>query len=158
MRASGRIFTDAAGLVEFDTPEELSLAGIEATVGEYAQSARAALLAGFDGVELHAASGYLPMQFLSTGTNRRRDAYGGTAAKRLRFTLEVLEALGEVWGADCVGLRICPGNTFNDLHDENPVETYEALLRAIAPMQLAYLHVIRSPHAAIDALPKKSGE
>ena len=151
VRASGRMFTDAAGLVEFDAPEELSLAGVQATIGEYAQSARAAQLAGFDGVELHAASGYLPMQFLSTGTNRRRDAYGGTLAKRLRFTVEVLEVLSEVWGAECVGLRICPGNPFNDVHDGNPVETYEALLRTVAPMGLAYLHVIRSPDAAIDA-------
>ena len=151
VRASGRMFTDAAGLVEFDTPEELSPAGIQATIGEYAQSARAAQLAGFDGVELHAASGYLPMQFLSTGTNRRHDAYGGTLSKRLRFTVELLEALSEVWEPECVGLRICPGNHFNDLHDEHPVETYEALLRTVAPMELAYLHVIRSPDAAIDA-------
>jgi N-ethylmaleimide reductase len=151
IRASGRIFTDEAGLVEFDTPEQLSPAGIEATIGEYAQSARAAQLAGFDGVELHAASGYLPMQFLSTGTNRRRDAYGGSLKRRLRFTVEVLEALSEVWGAECVGLRICPGNPFNDLHDEQPLETYEALLGAVAPLNLAYLHVIRSPNAALDA-------
>ena len=114
-------------------------------IGEYAQSARAAQLAGFDGVELHAASGYLPMQFLSTGTNQRHDAYGGTLAKRLRFTVEVLETLSEVWGPQRVGLRICPGNPFNDLHDEDPVATYEALLRAVAPMDLAYLHVVRSP-------------
>jgi N-ethylmaleimide reductase len=151
LRASGHMFTDAAGAVEFDMPEELSLTGIQATVGEYAQSARAAQLAGFDGVELHAASGYLPMQFLSTGTNHRADAYGGTLAHRLRFVIEVLEALSEVWGADSVGLRICPGNHFNDLHDENPTETYRALLHAVAPMGLAYLHVVRSPDKAIDA-------
>jgi N-ethylmaleimide reductase len=151
VRASGRMFTDAAGLVEFDTPEMLSLAGIQATIGEYAQCARAAQLAGFDGVELHAASGYLPMQFLSTGTNHRSDAYGGTLAHRLRFTLEVLETLSEVWGAEHVGVRICPGNPFNDLHDEDPLQTYAALLRTVAPMDLAYLHVIRSPDASIDA-------
>jgi N-ethylmaleimide reductase len=151
LKASGRIFTDAAGLVEHDVPEELSLTGIQATIGEYAQSARAAQLAGFDGVELHAASGYLPMQFLSTGTNQRADDYGGTLAGRLRFTMEVLEALSQVWGAACVGLRICPGNPFNDLHDDNPVATYEALLRAVTPMNLAYLHVVRSPDAKLDA-------
>jgi N-ethylmaleimide reductase len=151
VRAHGHIFTDAAGLVEFDTPEELSPAGIQATIGEYAQSARAAQLAGFDGVELHAASGYLPMQFLSTGTNQRHDAYGGTLHKRLRFAVEVLETLSEVWGPGSVGLRICPGNRFNDLHDADPVATYETLLRTVAPMNLAYLHVIRSPDAAIDA-------
>ncbi|MBS0577860.1 MAG: alkene reductase [Proteobacteria bacterium] len=151
VRASGRIFTDAAGLVEFDTPLELSVEGIRDTIGEYAQSARAAQLAGFDGVELHAASGYLPMQFLSTGTNLRRDAYGGTLAKRLRFVIEVLETLAEVWGADRVGLRICPGNPFNDMRDEDPVGTYTALLGAVSAMDLAYLHVIRSPLTSIDA-------
>ncbi len=151
LRASGRMFTDTAGLVEFDTPEELSIEGIRATIGEYAQSGRAAQLAGFDGVELHAASGYLPMQFLSTGTNHRMDAYGGALTHRLRFVVEVLEALSEVWGAGQVGLRICPGNPFNDLRDENPVETYEALLRTVAPLNLAYLHVIRSPDATLDA-------
>ncbi len=151
LRARGRMFTDAAGLVDFDAPEALSTEGIQATIAEYAQSARAAQLAGFDGVELHAASGYLPMQFLSSGTNQRGDAYGGSLANRLRFTLEVLEALAGVWGAQQVGLRICPGNPFNDLQDEHPLETYQGLLRAVTPMNLAYLHVIRSPDPALDA-------
>ena len=72
-------------------------------------------------------------------------------ANRLRFVIEVLEALSEVWGADSVGMRICPGNHFNDLHDEDPIETYRALLQAVTPMGLGYLHVVRSPDKAIDA-------
>lgn len=151
LRAAGKIFTDAAGLVDFDMPEALTLGGIEQVIGEYAEAARAARRAGFDGVELHAASGYLPMQFLSTGTNRRTDAYGGDLAGRLRFVIETLEALSGVMGAERVGVRICPGNPFNDLHDARPLETYAALLKRLSPLGLAYLHVIRSPDVALDA-------
>ena len=151
LRAAGRIFTDQAGLVEHDEPQALTLAEIPAVIEAYAAAARAARDAGFDGVELHAASGYLPMQFLSSGTNLRRDAYGGSLSRRLRFALEVLEALVAACGEGRVGLRICPGNPFNDIHDAAPLETYTQLLRALAPLPLAYLHVIRSPDAALDA-------
>jgi N-ethylmaleimide reductase len=151
LRAAGKIFTDAAGLVDFDLPEALTLSEIPTVIGEYAQAARAAQQAGFDGVELHAASGYLPMQFLSTGTNLRRDAYGGGLTGRLRFVTECLEALSAVRGAGRVGLRICPGNPFNDLTDAQPLETHAQLLRHVAPLGLAYLHVVRSPDPSLDA-------
>jgi len=151
VRARGQMFTDAAGLVDFDVPEALSIAEVRGVIDEYTHAARAAQLAGFDGVELHGASGYLPMQFLSTGTNHRTDAYGGSLVARLRFAHETLEALSSVLGADRVGLRICPGNPFNDLEDANPPETYAALLQALKSLRLAYLHVIRSPVAALDA-------
>lgn len=151
VRAAGRMFTDAAGPVEFDMPEALTPGGIADVIGEYAHAARQAQRAGFDGVELHAASGYLPMQFLSTGTNLRSDAYGGSVAGRVRFVIETLEALIGMFGAGRVGLRICPGNPFNDITDQNPLETHAALLSQVAPLALAYLHVIRSPDAAIDA-------
>jgi N-ethylmaleimide reductase len=151
VRAAGKIFTDAAGPVEHDMPEALTVGGIADVIGEYAHAARQAQRAGFDGVELHAASGYLPMQFLSTGTNQRSDAYGGDIAGRVRFVIETLEALSGMFGAGRVGLRICPGNPFNDLHDEQPLETHAALLKQVAPLGLAYLHVVRSPDAAIDA-------
>ena len=151
IRARGMMFTDAAGLVDFDPPEALTPAEVVAVIAEYQHAARAAQLAGFDGVELHGASGYLPMQFLSTGTNQRSDAYGGSLTARLRFTVETLEALCDVWGADRVGLRICPGNPFNDIEDANPAETYRALLAAVSPIGLAYVHVIRSPDAQLDA-------
>ena len=126
-----KMFTDAAGLVDFDIPEELSVDDIEAVLGGTARR-RAAQLAGFDGIELHAASGYLPMQFLSTGTNQRADRYGGTLAGRLRFVVETLRRSSGVWGAEHVGLRICPGNPFNDVHDEKPLETTAPLLRTLA--------------------------
>ena len=151
LRAAGRMFTDTAGLVEFDLPEALTLPEVQAVLDEYAHAARQAQRAGFDGVELHAASGYLPMQFLSSGTNLRHDGYGGALRARLRFVIECLEALLAVMGEGRVGLRICPGNPFNDIHDERPQETYAGLLRSVAPLRLAYLHVIRSPDAALDA-------
>jgi N-ethylmaleimide reductase len=91
------------------------------------------------------------MQFLSSGTNRRGDAYGATLSGRLRFVVECAEALSAAIGAARVGLRICPGNPFNDLHDERPWETYTELLKCLAPLGLAYLHVIRSPDRALDA-------
>jgi N-ethylmaleimide reductase len=151
LRAQGRMFTDAAGPVEFDVPEALSSAEVPSVIAEFAHAARNARCAGFDGVELHAASGYLPMQFLSTGTNRRADGYGGTLNKRLRFVIETLEALSAECGAERVGLRICPGNPFNDLHDEDPAETYRQLLSALRSLPLAYLHIVRSPRSDLDA-------
>jgi len=151
VRAAGKIFADEVGLVDLDTPEALTLAEIQAVIGEYAAAARAAQQAGFDGVELHGASGYLPMQFLSTGTNQRTDGYGGSLNARLRFVIETLEALGGALGAGRVGLRICPGNPFNDLKDELPLETYAALLRQLSGLKLAYLHVVRSPDPTLDA-------
>lgn len=143
IQAKGEMFTDAVGMAAFEMPEALTIDEIQQTIADYAQSSRNAIEAGCDGVELHCTSGYLPAQFLSTGTNQRDDSYGGSLENRLRFVLEVLEAMTEAVGAGRVGIRICPGNSFNDLTDENPKETFGALLTAINPMGLAYLHVIR---------------
>lgn len=150
--AKGRIYADGAGQVEMDMPRALETHEIAGVIEEYAHAARLALEAGFDGVELHCASGYLPMQFLSTGTNRRADRYGGSASNRIRFTIEVLEALCGVAGAGRVSFRICPGNPFNDIHDDDPAETYAALLEAATPMDLAYLHLIRLDVPQVDGL------
>jgi N-ethylmaleimide reductase len=151
VRAKGQIYTDAAGMVDLDEPRALRLDEIPGVIMEYRHATQCALQAGFDGVELHCTSGYLPAQFLSTGTNLRTDAYGGSVQNRVRFVLEVLEAMTAVAGSGRVGMRICPGNPFNDLHDENPHETFAALLDAVSPMKLAYLHVIRSPRRSLDA-------
>jgi len=143
IQANGEMYTDAAGMQPNDMPEEMSLAEIEQTIADYAQATKNAMAAGCDGVELHCTSGYLPAQFLSTGTNKRSDKYGGSLENRLRFVTDVLQAMiGEV-GAGRVGMRICPGNPFNDLSDDNPEETFRALIKSINPMGLAYLHVIR---------------
>jgi N-ethylmaleimide reductase len=92
-------------------------------------------------MELHAATGYLPNQFQVTGSNRRTDAYGGFLEKRTRFTLEVIEALCGVRGADRVGIKVGPGFTVNDTFDDDPAETYTYLVRCLNPLGLAYLHV-----------------
>lgn len=148
--ARGEMFTDQEGMVPLDAPRALETHEISAIVDEYRHATQNAFAAGFDGVELHCTSGYLPAQFLSTGSNKRSDQYGVTLENRARFALEVLEAMASVQGSDRVGMRICPGNPFNDLQDENPQETFEYLLGEADGMDLAYLHVIRMPAGGVD--------
>lgn len=152
IRARGEIYTDQAGMQPFDEPQALSLEEISQVVGEYRQATANALEAGFDGVELHCTSGYLPAQFLSTGSNRREDEYGGSVANRCRFVLEVLQGMCSVDGSGRVGFRICPDNPFNDLRDEDPGETFEHLLAGARALDPAYLHVIRLPRGRVDNL------
>lgn len=152
IQAAGELYTDQAGMVTLDTPRALTSQEIPGIVEQYAEATSNAYAAGFDGVELHCTSGYLPAQFLSTGTNHRDDAYGGSLENRLRFVLEVLQAMTAVDGSGRVGMRICPGNPFNDLHDENPEETFDALLAKVQSMGLAYLHAIRMPAGGVDNL------
>jgi N-ethylmaleimide reductase len=150
IRAAGQMFTDTDGMVDFDMPRALETDEIPALIAEFGQATRNAMEAGFDGVELHAASGYLPMQFLSTGTNTRTDRYGGPAENRIRAVVEMLEAMSAAAGPGRVGIRICPGVLFNDIQDDDPAETYSALLRAIDPMGLAYLHLILLKSPQVD--------
>jgi N-ethylmaleimide reductase len=140
VRPKGESYTDA-GMKPYVTPRALETEEIPGVIAGYAQAARNAIAAGFDGVELHAASGYLPMQFLSSGTNLRTDRYGGAAANRVRFVVETLEAMIAAVGADRVGIKISPEMAFNDISDAQPQETYTTLVRAIGGMGLAYLHV-----------------
>jgi 2,4-dienoyl-CoA reductase-like NADH-dependent reductase (Old Yellow Enzyme family) len=151
VRAQVELYTDAVGMAPVDEPEELTTDEVGQVVAEYAAAAELARVARFDGVELHAASGYLPMQFLSTGTNRRTDRYGGDAHGRTEFVVEVMRAMADVVGSDRVGLRICPGVTFNDVSDADPVDTYSTLLRRLRGGGYAYVHVIRSPVQDLDA-------
>jgi N-ethylmaleimide reductase len=141
--AEGEVFTEV-GMKAFSNPRALRREEIPVIIEQYRQATINAYAAGFDGVELHATSGYLPAQFLSPGSNQRNDNYGGSLANRLRFVIEVLEAMASVKGAGRVGLRICPGFPFNDVKDPKPQETFEALLAAIRPLQLAYLHTMRA--------------
>jgi N-ethylmaleimide reductase len=152
IRARGEMFTDSAGMQPFDEPRALRTEEIAGVIEEYRRATMLAFEAGFDGVELHGTSGYLPAQFLSTGTNQRTDAYGGSLDGRVRFPIEVLRAMAAVDAADRVGLRICPGNPFNDLFDDDPEETFSAFLDAASGIGLAYLHVIRLQGAAVDNL------
>lgn len=143
LRARGDMFTDTAGMQPISETRALTLEEIPRVIEEFAQSTARAYEAGFDGVELHCASGYLPAQFLSTGSNQRDDAYGGSLENRIRFAVEALDAMASVDGPDRVGFRICPGNPFNDLSDADPVETFHAFLGAVRDKGLAYCHVIR---------------
>lgn len=146
-----QIFTPN-GMQNMPEPEAMTLDEIKEVQAQYVNSALLAMQAGFSGVELHCTSGYLPAQFLSTGTNQRGDNYGGSLANRLRFVLETLDALCVAVGSDRVGLRICPANPFNDLHDDNPKETFSALMQALNQYKLAYLHVIRMNATGLDSL------
>jgi N-ethylmaleimide reductase len=135
-----------------ETPRALETAEIPALIEEFAQAARNARAAGLDGVELHCTSGYLPMQFLSTGSNRRTDRYGGSTPNRIRFVVEAIEAMAAAIGPDRVGFRIFPGNPYNDMQDDDPADTYGTLAEALDPLGLAYLHLIHYPTPALDAL------
>jgi N-ethylmaleimide reductase len=137
---SGEIHT-FGGKEPFERPRPLETKEIPAVIAEYRRAAAFSVTAGFDGVELHAATGYLPNQFQVTGSNRRTDAYGGSLEGRTRFTLEVIETLCGVLGADRVGIKIAPGFTVNDTFDDDPAETYTYLARSLNGLGLAYLHV-----------------
>ena len=145
LRARTQLFTDTAGMVDTDEPRALSLQEIAQVIEEYRQAALNAREAGFDGVELHCTSGYLPMQFMASGSNLRDDQYGGSVENRVRFPAQVLAAMASAIGAGRVALRLCPGNPFNDIDDEDPMATAVALCKAAEPMGLAYVHIMRSP-------------
>lgn len=149
--AKAEIFTEK-GMQAMPVPEAMTLDEIKEVQAQYVNSALLAIQAGFVGVELHCTSGYLPAQFLSTGTNQRTDEYGGSLENRLRFVLETVAALCQAIGSDRVGVRICPANPFNDLHDDNPEETFAALMQELNGYELAYLHVIRMNATGLDSL------
>ena len=151
LRAGGEVFTDSAGLQPHDEPVALSTAQVREVVREHGEAAVRAREAGFDGVELHGTSGYLAMQFLCSGTNRRDDEYGGPAAQRARFAIECLQAMASAIGSGRVGLRLNPGNTYNDTSDEDSAATHAELMRQAASLDLAYLHVMRAPVPGMDA-------
>lgn len=140
IKPAGQTWT-ATGLEDFVTPHALSVVEIAAVIEGYRQAARLAIEAGFDGVEVHAASGYLPEQFLSTGSNQRTDEYGGSVENRVRFVLDVLAAISTEISGDRVGLKISPEMNFNDIVDANPQETYTYLVEQLHGLNLAYLHV-----------------
>ncbi|MDG1731430.1 MAG: alkene reductase [Thalassotalea sp.] len=151
IKARGEVHTDSAGMQPYDMPTELSTEEVWQVIDEHRQAAKNALEAGFDGVELHCTSGYLPMQFLCSDSNQRTDEFGKNVQGRAKFAAECLRAMASVFGAGRVGLRINPGNRFNDTKDEFPAVSHVALLEAIADLDLAYLHMMRAPIETIDA-------
>ena len=136
----GVAFT-AAGYQEFQTPRPLETSEIADVVDQFRLAAQNAREAGFDGVEVHGANGYLIDQFLRDGTNTRTDAYGGSVENRTRFLLEVIDAVATVFPHDRIGVKLSPENTFNGMRDSDPQRHFERIVAAIAGYGLAYLHV-----------------
>jgi N-ethylmaleimide reductase len=130
------------GMKPFVTPRALATAEIAGIVEDYRRAARNARDAGFDGIELHGANGYLIDQFLRDGSNRRTDRYGGTALNRARFLIEVVEAICGEWGAERVGVRLSPTNPFNDMADSNPAATFATAVGELNRFGLSYLHIV----------------
>jgi N-ethylmaleimide reductase len=141
--ARGTIFT-ADGLEPFPVPRALGAEEIARVCADYARAARNAIRAGFDGVEIHAANGYLIDQFLHDGSNRRDDRYGGSIENRVRFLIEVAEAVGAEAGFARVGVRLSPFGAFNDVSDSDPSALFDHAIRRLDRLGLAYLHVINA--------------
>ncbi len=141
------------GLVAAETPRALELAEIPGVVAQYRHGASCAMEAGFDGVELHAANGYLVDQFLRNGVNRRTDAYGGAPANRIRFLREVVEALVAVWGTGRVGVRLSPTGGFNDMRDSDPAAVFVPAASMLNDYPLAFLHVVEGRPGSMLAPP-----
>lgn len=149
----------AEGLKDIPTPRALKTGEIAAIIEEFRQGAKNAKRAGFDGIEVHGANGYLLDQFLEDGTNQRTDRYGGSVENRSRLLLEVIAAVTDVWGSDRVGVRLSPGGTFNDMCDCHPQETFAQVVRSLAKLGLAYLHLIEpSQQQGERAMPDLSGK
>jgi N-ethylmaleimide reductase len=126
---------------DYPTPRALTTEDIARVIGEYRVAAANALRAGFDGVELHGANGYLPDQFLRDGVNRRTDRYGGPVENRARFMLEAMGALIDVWGPARVGVRLSPSGAFNEMWDSNAKETFGYVVREFDRLKVGYVHV-----------------
>jgi N-ethylmaleimide reductase len=148
--AAGHVHT-LEGKKDFVTPKELTEAEISGTIKDFARAAVNAIDAGFDGVELHGANGYLLHQFLSTNANQRSDRWGGSIQGRIRFTVEVVRAVVDAIGAHRVGLRISPANPFNHIVEDGYRDTYRALVDALVPFGLAYLHVMEASDRELTA-------
>jgi N-ethylmaleimide reductase len=141
LQAEGEAYA-ASGPVAFSMPRALRIDEIPGIVEEFRAGAALAREAGFDGVEIHGANGYLPDQFLQDGSNTRTDAYGGSIANRARFFLEVTTAAVSVWGGDRVGVRISPSGTYGSMADSDPQATFGYLAGQLNRFGLAYLHVV----------------
>jgi N-ethylmaleimide reductase len=139
---SGQVYTATWQLANYEIPRALSSDEIPELIASYKHAAEQAKKAGFDGVEVHAANGYLLDQFLQDGSNQRIDEYGGNFENRTRLILEVLRAVIEVWGNDRVGIRLSPYGTFNDMSDTDPIGLFSYVISQLNHLNLAYLHLI----------------
>ena len=141
IKPAGKAFTHR-GRTAFVAPRALETSEMPMLIESFRVAARNAKSAGFDGVEVHGANGYLLDQFLRDGSNHRTDRYGGSIANRTRLLEEVVSAVCEVWGAGRVGVRVSPVNQYNDMRDSDPQALFNGVADALRPFGLAYLHVM----------------
>jgi N-ethylmaleimide reductase len=148
--AAGEMYTDAEGAKPHPTPDEMTEGDIKTAIGEYVHAAKNARTAGFDGVELHGANGYLLEQFIRPTSNQRTDAYGGAIERRARFALEVVKAVADTIGKERVGIRLSPYGVFNDMPHYPALETdYAYLAKELSKLGILYVHLV--DHSAIGA-------
>lgn len=147
---SGEMWTDSKGMQAYPTPKEMTLEDIKQAVEEYKSAAENAIKAGFDGVEIHGANGYLIDQFINTASNKRNDEYGGSSEKRARFAIEVAKAVSDTIGAEKTGIRFSPYGAFNDQEVFEGIEnTFEHLASEMKKISLLYVHIV--DHSAMGA-------
>jgi N-ethylmaleimide reductase len=149
----GQAFTET-GFKPFETPRALLIGEIPGIVAQYAHAAECALEAGFDGIEVHAANGYLLEQFMKDKTNKRSDEYGGSIENRVRIVLEVMEAVAKIWPADRIGIRLSPVSPANDIDDTDPMATYTYLIEQLNRFKLAYIHCIEGATMGPRTIPE----
>ena len=142
IKPEGTVYTADWKQVPFETPRALELKEIPGIIADYKKAAENAKAAGFDGVEVHGANGYLLDQFMQDGTNKRTDNYGGSIENRARLLLEVTDAVIQVWGKDRVGVRLSPYSTAQDMHDSDPVKLFTYVLEQLSKRGIVYAHVI----------------
>lgn len=154
LKPEGKAFIEnergESDLVPFVTPRALETVEMPYLIRQYIRAAKNAMAAGFDGVEIHAANGYLIDQFINSRTNMRSDEYGGSVDNRSRLLFEIVQALVEIWGADRVGVRLSPLGSFNDIGDDDPETTFGSIVEALSGYGLAYLHIVNPALAELD--------
>lgn len=155
VRAAGQVFTPT-GLQDHVVPDALTGDQVEATIADFAAAARHAIEAGFDGVEVHGANGYLLHQFLAPNANRRTDAWGGSAEHRVRLPLAVVRAVAEEIGADRTAVRLSPANGLGDTDEPDHTTTYPLLVDALDELGLAYLHLVEHGAPALTPVLRRA--
>lgn len=152
IKPDGKAFTES-GFKDHVTPRALETSEIQGVVAQYVHAAQCARKAGFDGVEIHGANGYLLDQFLRDSTNKRTDEYGGSVENRARLMLEVVEAVTGVWSSDRVGIRLSPTSHASDLSDSHPMQTFSYVVEQLNRFHLAYIHCVEGETAGPRDIP-----
>ncbi|CAN5370601.1 hypothetical protein BH11BAC5_BH11BAC5_14610 [soil metagenome] len=150
----GQQHFSSQGLKDYETPRALDTAEVKQVIQDYKQAAINAIKAGFDGVELHAATGYLPNQFLAESSNTRTDEYGGNIENRSRFILEVMQQMVDAVGEEKAGIKLSPSMPYNSILESNPVATYTYLIEALNALPLAYIHLMNPLFLSEERLPQ----